>query len=338
MKLAAARPPVRMDGHRLLADPERAPLARPGRAARLRRLGLDDAVRRSRSRSINCGPLRHRPDRHDLPADRSTGVHLPELARPVRDAIRCARTRSRTRCPSSSTTARPTTRTGWFDKIASDPSYRIPVFNAGTLTDPLFTTVETLRMSNRIRAAVPGYPIQEYYGDYQHFVAEQGEGVGGHLRRRPPRLHGSPTTRRRRERRRRPISYRTGVTTRLNRFIDHYAKPAGNPDEPQPTVRRHGVAQICPQNAVSAVPRRTSRGRPSPRPASTELAPLHPAHRHDRHADRRANDSNGEPSCGIGDPFHNLLTNGGRCPIANTPAGPDVATYDERSARRAPRR
>ena len=23
--------------------------------------------------------------------------------------------------------------------------------------------------------------------------------------------------------------YRTGVTTRLNRFVDHYAQPAGNP-------------------------------------------------------------------------------------------------------------
>ncbi len=25
-------------------------------------------------------------------------------------------------------------------------------------------------MAERLKATVPGYPIQEYYGDYQHFV------------------------------------------------------------------------------------------------------------------------------------------------------------------------
>ncbi len=52
----------------------------------------------------------------------------------------------------------------------NDPGYRIPVFDAATLTDPLFTDVENRRMINRLRSAAPGYPVQAYYGDYQHFV------------------------------------------------------------------------------------------------------------------------------------------------------------------------
>ena len=66
----------------------------------------------------------------------------------------------------------------WFARIASDPSYRIPIFNAGTLTDPLFPPVENLRMSNRIQAAVPSYPIQQYFGDYQHFVQNKAKEWG----------------------------------------------------------------------------------------------------------------------------------------------------------------
>ena len=33
-------------------------------------------------------------------------------------------------------------------------------------------------MSNRIQATVPGYPIQEYYGDYQHFMQNKAKEWG----------------------------------------------------------------------------------------------------------------------------------------------------------------
>src|SRR6185295_16728483 len=54
----------------------------------------------------------------------------------------------------------------FFAAIAGDPSYRTPVFNAATFTDPLFPPVENLRMSNRLQSVVPNYPIEQYFGDY----------------------------------------------------------------------------------------------------------------------------------------------------------------------------
>ncbi len=77
-------------------------------------------------------------------------------------------------------------------------------------------------MSNRLQAAVPGYPIQQYYGDYQHFTQNKAKEwgdicgtdrhvctfadyPGGDVNATPNGL------------------VRTGVNTRMNRFIDHYA-------------------------------------------------------------------------------------------------------------------
>ncbi len=67
---------------------------------------------------------------------------------------------------------------GFFDKIATDASYRIPVFNSGTQTDPLFPPSENRRMVNRMLATAPGYPVQQYYGDYQHFVQNKAKEWG----------------------------------------------------------------------------------------------------------------------------------------------------------------
>ena len=81
---------------------------------------------------------------------------------------------------------------------------------------------------------VPGYPIQTYHGDYLHFVQSKGKEwgdicgsddhvcadadyPGGNFNANPAGLK------------------RTGVTTRLNRFIDHYAAPAANPSQPTPS-------------------------------------------------------------------------------------------------------
>ena len=45
-------------------------------------------------------------------------------------------------------------------------------------TDPLFTSVESLRMSNRLLSVVPDYPIQQYFGDYEHFVQNKAKEWG----------------------------------------------------------------------------------------------------------------------------------------------------------------
>ncbi|MGH2980498.1 MAG: alpha/beta hydrolase family protein, partial [Solirubrobacterales bacterium] len=59
----------------------------------------------------------------------------------------------------------------FFDHVdAGDPGYAVPVYDAATFTDPLFPAVENRRMINRLQAVDPNYPIQAYYGDYQHFV------------------------------------------------------------------------------------------------------------------------------------------------------------------------
>jgi X-Pro dipeptidyl-peptidase-like protein/prolyl oligopeptidase family protein len=212
----------------------------------------------------------------------------------------------------------------FFDRIASDPSYRIPVFNAGTLTDPLFTAVENLRMSNRLQSVVPNYPIQQYFGDYEHFVQnkvrEWGDicGADRHVCRFADYPLGDVNAD--------PVDLqRTGVHTRLNRFIDHYAQPTGNASEPQPQFDVTASLQICPENAGSQ-----PANEPGPTftaPSFGDLAPY--TLRIDRTgAQTTRNPATANPHADIADPFTNLLTNGARCPVFTTPAGPDEATYD----------
>jgi X-Pro dipeptidyl-peptidase C-terminal non-catalytic domain len=215
----------------------------------------------------------------------------------------------------------------WFAKIASDPSYRIPIFNAGTLTDPLFTPVENLRMTNRIQQVVPDYPIQQYYGDYEHFVQNKArewgdicgadhhvcsftDYPGGDLNATPTGL------------------VRTGATTRMNRFIDHYAQPPGDPSEPQPNFDVTASLQVCPQNADATHPANEP-GDTFTAPHFSDLAPYNL--RIDLSGTQTTTNSANSPHSVQADPVFNLLTNGSRCPRydSNTsPAGPGVAVYD----------
>ncbi len=213
----------------------------------------------------------------------------------------------------------------WFARIASDPSYRIPIFNAATLTDPLFTPVEALRMSNRIQAAVPGYPIQQYFGDYQHFVQNKAKEwgdlcgadhhvctfadySGGDVNADPAGL------------------YRTGVTTRLNAFVDHFAQPPGNASEPQPAYDVTAALQICPQNATAEFPANEP-GATFTAPSFFQLAP-HRLRIDVSGTQTTTNNAEPNPHASQADPVINIFTNGSRCPFTTTPAGPGVAVYD----------
>jgi X-Pro dipeptidyl-peptidase (S15 family)/X-Pro dipeptidyl-peptidase C-terminal non-catalytic domain len=213
----------------------------------------------------------------------------------------------------------------WFDRIASDPSYRIPVFNAGTLTDELFTAVENLRMSNRIQQLVPDYPIQQYFGDYAHFVQSKARewgdicGIDHHVCRFADYPSGDLNAT--------PAGLvRTGVTTRLNRFIDHYAEPPGDANQPQPRFDVTASLQVCPQNA--------SPSQPANEPGETftaarffDLAPYNL--RFDLGGTQTTvNDVEPNQHAIQADPIFNLLTNGARCPFTSTPAGTGVATYE----------
>jgi dienelactone hydrolase len=139
----------------------------------------------------------------------------------------------------------------WFDRIASDPEYRIPVFSAATFTDPLFPPHEHRRMHNRIRSIVPGYPLQAYFGDYQHFVQNKPKewadlcGADRHVCTNADfadDFDEAPAT-----------LARTGITTRLNRFVDYYAKPRGVLDvlDPAPASDVTAALQVCPQKATA---------------------------------------------------------------------------------------
>ena len=208
----------------------------------------------------------------------------------------------------------------WFARIASDPSYRIPVFNAATLTDPLFPPVENLRMSNRIQATVPDYPIQQYFGDYQHFVQnkakESGDlcGADHHvctLADYPGGdVNATPTG-----------LYRTGVTTRLNHFVDHFTRPPGNPSQPQPAYNVTTALQICPQNASAEFPA----NEPGPTfTAGRFSAARSPqvADRHRRHADDDQRRASRTRTRRRRTRSRTCSSTAARCPVHDRPAGP----------------
>jgi dienelactone hydrolase len=213
----------------------------------------------------------------------------------------------------------------WFALMASDPAYRTPVFNAATFTDPLFPPSENRRMANRLRATVPDYPIQQYFGDYQHFVQnkpkEWGDlcGADHHVCRFTDYAGGDVNAT--------PAGhFRTGVTTRLNRFIDHYAQPPGNPAQPAPQFDVTASLQICPQNAGS---------QPADEPGDTFTAGSFEAlttgtlqvDMHDNQT--TTNDASPNTHAANAEPVANSVVNGGRCPAesSSSTAGPGVAVY-----------
>jgi X-Pro dipeptidyl-peptidase-like protein len=213
----------------------------------------------------------------------------------------------------------------YFKKLAESSAYRVPAFNAATLTDPLFTPVENLRMSNRLQRIDEGYPIKQFFGDYQHFVQNKAKewgdvcGADHHVCRFDDypggNLNATPTGLR-----------RGGVTTQLNRFIDHFARPPGNARQPQPQFDVTAALQICPQNASPP-------DRPADEPgtrfsaARFQLLAEQTLRINMRGDQTTVNDVEPNQHAKDADPFGNLLRNGGRCPFHTTPAGPGVASY-----------
>ena len=47
----------------------------------------------------------------------------------------------------------------------------VPVFNPQGITDPLFPGIQSLQLANRLRAATPGYPVWNMFGDLGHAYA-----------------------------------------------------------------------------------------------------------------------------------------------------------------------
>ena len=59
----------------------------------------------------------------------------------------------------------------FFEALRERRQRRVPVLALQGWTDPIFSTIESLRMYRRLRAAAPGYPIGLYLGDFEHLTA-----------------------------------------------------------------------------------------------------------------------------------------------------------------------
>jgi hypothetical protein len=204
------------------------------------------------------------------------------------------------------------------------------VFSAGTITDPLFPAIEHLRMSNRIRSVAPRYPIQEYYGDYLHFVQNKAKEwgdlcgpdhhvcafsdyPGGDVNATPQGL----------------VS--VGVNSRLNRFLDHYAKPPGNPKAPKPPFDVTASLQVCPQNAASPS-LATEPGERFTADTFQDLATN--TLRLELSGQRTTTNPAPDIHAFQADPLIDFVLNGGRCPASSEPAGAGVAVYDSQPLER----
>jgi acetyl esterase/lipase len=212
----------------------------------------------------------------------------------------------------------------FFSDIAAHPGHAVPVFSAGTFTDPLFPPAEHRRMVERLKATVPRYPVQEYYGDYQHFVQnkdkEWGDMCGsdhhvcsladypnGDLNAAPNGL------------------VRTGATTRLNRFVDYYAVPQGDASQPKPSFNVTAALQICPDNATAQYPA----DEPGATFTADKFSNLAPNTLSYNLVGTQAVNSplSSNPHALSSDPVANQAGNAKHCPVETTPAGDGVATY-----------
>ena len=281
MKLAAAAPKYGWTDLVYSLVPTGSHFQEPERPAGIRRLGLDDPVRDPEAVD-HRGALRQRQDRRSRRAARTR----PSRPRSTRRSRACnstdpfetqpalRRARSATRCRRSSTTARPTTRTTGSRR--SRPTRATASRSSTPARSPTRCSRRSRTCACRTGSSsvVPDYPIQQYFGDYQHFVQNKAKewgdicGADHHVCTFADypggNVNATPTG-----------LVRTGATTRLNRFIDHYAQPPGNPSAAAAGVRRDRVAADLPAERVGAVPGRRAGRRRSRRARFSELAPEH---------------------------------------------------------------
>ncbi len=208
-------------------------------------------------------------------------------------------------------------------RTAVNPNWRIPVFSAGSFSDQLFPLEQHRRMANTLRAALPSYPIQEYYGDYGHLVQHKAKEWGDLCK---GDHHVCAVSDYRRGFNQRPTGLvRLGVTTRLNRFIDHYTKPPGNARQGRPERDATVALQTCAQNASRAW-QPDEPGERFNAAAFEQLA----QHRWllELTGDQSTTaDVTPNPHADEADPV-NAEANDRTCPSHSAPAGAGVATYD----------
>ena len=290
-----------------------------------------------RGRAVRRGHDRRPPGRppHHLSPDIAQAILCLESADPNEQNPLCTTTLATT-LPRFIEERSAYYQNAFFAGLASFNIAPVPVFSAGTFTDKLFPAPEHRRMVERLKATVPGYPVQEHYGDYNHFVQNKRKewadlcGADRHVCRYEDYSTGTPS----RDLNTAPpsVAREPGVTSRLNRFIDHYAKPQGNPGEPQPAFDVTGALQVCPQNGPGlGIPL----DEPGPRFTASSYDALAPGRLTVTATGPQATTSFAglNPHAKNADPVANQVANGSRCPVESAPgglagAGPGVATYD----------
>ena len=239
----------------------------------------------------------------------------------------------RTSCPSSSTTAPPTTRTTGSRGSRPTRATGSRSSTPRTLTDPLFPPVENLRMSNRIQASCPDYPIQQYFGDYQHFVQNKAKEwgdlcgadhhvctfadyPGGDVNATPTGL---------------VPDRRHDAAEPLHRPLRAAARQPERSRSRSSTSRRRfrSARRTRPPSS-----RRTSPGRPS-RPAASRARAAHACASTWRARRRRPTTPSRTRTPSQADPVANLFINGGRCPVHDRAGRPGRRRLRQPAARRA---
>ena len=208
----------------------------------------------------------------------------------------------------------------FLGRMQVNEAWRIPVFSAGGLSDEVVPLEEHRRMANVLRRFVADYPVQEYYGDYGHYSAAKAKewadvcNEDRHVCDVADFKKGFNRTPRARR--------RIGVATRLNRFIDHYAKPPANERQPRPNHDVTIALQTCRQNADGAWPF-DEPGERFRADTFEELAANRWAFELSGAQDT-VTDAAPNPHAAEADP----VASPGECAVHTAPAGPGVATYD----------
>ena len=214
---------------------------------------------------------------------------------------------------------------GFFQALRRGAVAPVPVFSAGSSTSPLFGQVEHRRMADRLRTALPGYPIQEYYGDVGDFTQSKAKewgdlcGADAHVCALRDYPAGDPG-------RAAGGLDRVGIATRLNRFVDHYARPAGNRDEPAPAFDVTASLQICAAGATDAFPVDA----PGERITESSFGDLAPERLRLTAAGAQTTQNKAAPNehAANAEPISNFAFRGAACPVETSDAGPGVAVYD----------
>lgn len=129
---------------------------------------------------------------------------------------------------------------------------RVPVFAAGSWTDPRFGAMEPVRFVNKLKKLAPRYPIHLYLGDTGRFTQDKDKewgdlcGDAGKL----CRLRHFRTSSGKINWKKAPARTRRGINTRINAFLDHHLKGARR----RVPHRVDSTTTTCKANATERFP------------------------------------------------------------------------------------